>query len=350
MMADHGPFPLVSEDEAFAHVLKRCEEGRFAWARAYVDRLAVERPGDSFPLLLQSLIHAYQGDADACRTALAAADRIDSGTAHADLRATVADLLLHPGNSPTSEGAGDEDKFTAKDGGGCLLAVVALVGFAAVQRVGGWLMELGGDRVASFFGIGGPRVDGHSILGSVVIVAVIGLLWWGVGAVRGKHPTREERARRRARVRSFADELDDDNVRMYAGAVAALLPLSPMFVLAPTVLVEMNPRGGWLIAGWTLAVSCVAVWAVCHAVGVRAVTRAVRLSRLLVVHAVAAYVALGAFAGALIAGVSEEALNAAGSWLFPAALLAFVATAGYLAVQQRRLRKAGRLKVWREGS
>ncbi|MEU9886949.1 hypothetical protein [Sphaerisporangium sp. NPDC051011] len=303
--------------------------------------------------MLQALIHAHQRDADASRTALAAADRIDSGTVHADLRATVADLLLHPGKPPihqagkppTSEGPGDEEKLTAK---GCLLAIVALVGLFAVQRVGGWLMELGGDRVASFFGIGGPRVDGHSILGLAAVGAVTSLLWWGVGAVRGKHPTWEERRRRRARARSFADELDDDNVRLRAATVAALLPFSMVFALGPTVFVGMNPLGGWLIAGCTLVASCAAVWSVCHGVGVRMVTRAVRLSRLLVVHAVAAYVSVGAFAGALIAGVSEEELNRTGTYWIPAALLDLLVTGGYVIARRQRLKEAGRLRIWRE--
>ncbi|MEV7966912.1 hypothetical protein AB0O34_13145 [Sphaerisporangium sp. NPDC088356] len=338
--------------DAIAHVLKRCEKGRFPWARAYADRLAVDQPGDPFPLLLQALIHAYQGDAEACRTALTAADGLGPVTVHADLRATIADLLLHPGTSPIPEDtvADDDQKFRAKDVAGCLLVIVALAALAAAQHIWSWLVDAGGDQVASLLGIRGHRVDGHSTPGLIIVVAMVGLLWWAVKAVRGGRGARGDRSRRRARVRSFAAELDDDNIRMYACAVAMCLPFSLLFALVPTAVAGMNPTGGWLIAAWTVGVSCAVIWRVCGMVGVRTVTRAVRLSRLLAWHALAAYGVIGAFAGALIAGVPEDQLDAAGFYWVPAALLATLATAGYSISLQRRLKKEGRLKIWHESA
>lgn len=351
MTAEDGQgFPQANAADALAHVLKRCEEGRFPWARAYVDRLAVDQPADPFPLLLQALIHAYRGDADACRTALTAADGLGPVTAHADLRATIADLLLSPGTSriPGRTVADDEEGFRAKGAAGCLLGIVVVLALAVAQHVWSLLMDAGGDQVASLLGIGAPRVDGHSVPGLLILFVVMGLLWWAVKAVRAGRGTRGEGSRRRARVRSFAAELDDDNVRMYAGTVAMFLPFSPLFALVPSAVAGMNPTGGWLVAAWTFGVSCAVVCWVCGMVGTRTVTRAVRLSRLLTVHTLAAYGVIGAFAGALIAGVPEDELNAAGPYWFPAALLAFLATAGYLIIRQRRLQKAGRLKIWRE--
>lgn len=187
--------------------------------------------------------------------------------------------------------------------------------------------------------------------GLLIVTAMLGLLslmWWGIKAVRTGRGVRGERSRRRARVRSFAAELDDDNIRMYAGTVAVFLPFALMFALAPTALAGMNPAGGWLIAVWTFAVSWTVMCWVSGLVGTRTVARAFRLSRLLALQMLAAYGVIGAFAGALIAGVPEDDLNALGPYWFPAALLAFLMSAAYMSVQQRRLRKAGRLKVWRE--
>lgn len=208
-------------------------------------------------------------------------------------------------------------------------------------------MEAGGDRVALVLGLGGPRVDGHSLLGLLVLVGGVALLWWGVQRLRTGRRSRRERARRRADLRAFAAGLDDDNIRLYAGSVAVLLPFSPMMALGPPIMaVGMNAMGGWLIAGWSLGVSAAIVWWAGVMVGPRTVRRAFRLSRLLVAHLLVAYVTVGAFAGALIARVSEEELNATGQWWIPAAGLALLVTAWYQIVLRRRLAKEGRLRLW----
>ncbi|WP_214415272.1 hypothetical protein [Sphaerisporangium fuscum] len=168
--------------EAVAHVLKRCEEGRFPWARAYTDRLAVDQPYDPLPLLLRALIHAYEGDVDACRMALGAADDLGPVTSYADLRGTIHDLLLHrrsPGSTERKV-TEEEGRFRGKDAAGCLLGLVALLAFGVSQKILSGLMDVGGDHVASFLHIRGYVVDGHSVPGLFILAARVGVLWWVV--------------------------------------------------------------------------------------------------------------------------------------------------------------------------
>ncbi|GII64242.1 hypothetical protein Skr01_43270 [Sphaerisporangium krabiense] len=93
---------MVGEAEALAHVTRRCREGRFPWARAYAARLRADHPRDPFPLLLEALIHAYQGDADACRASLALADELGPGS-HPGLRATIDDVADRSGRGLSPE-------------------------------------------------------------------------------------------------------------------------------------------------------------------------------------------------------------------------------------------------------
>ncbi|WP_030451638.1 hypothetical protein [Herbidospora cretacea] len=64
---EHDTVEHVTMPVELGHLFDLCDRGSFAEASAFVRRLGADRPQEPFPILLEALIHARQGDASTAR-------------------------------------------------------------------------------------------------------------------------------------------------------------------------------------------------------------------------------------------------------------------------------------------